>query len=419
MDHPVKLRLSDDLQRSRLTVFFRLILAIPLLIWLALWAIAVLALTVLSWVATLATGTPWEAAHRLASRFVRFAVHVSAYVALLADPYPGFTGAPGYPVDVELPEPAPQNRWTVLLRLPLALPAVVLSGTFAFGYWYRTDESSFVQVGGLVVAVAVLGWFAALALARMPRGLRDAGAYGLVYAAQTLAYLLLLTDRYPNSDPQAAVPELPEREDPIRLDVEEDGRRSRVSTFFRLLLAFVHFVWASIWGVAAFFAVIASWFVQVVAGRPHAGFHRFLSTYLRYVTHVYAYAYLVADAFPEFDGRQGAYPVELSIAGPQRQDRLTVAFRAALAVPAFIVASAYSGVAFVATVLGWFAVLATGRMPRGLRNAIALWLRYQQQLLGYLFLLTEHYPYSGPIATGRAAAQEHPLFLPPDALATT
>ncbi len=36
--HPIRLVVTDDLQRNRLTSFFRLILAIPHLIWLALWA---------------------------------------------------------------------------------------------------------------------------------------------------------------------------------------------------------------------------------------------------------------------------------------------------------------------------------------------------------------------------------------------
>ncbi len=39
MSHPIALTLSDDLKRNRLTVFFRLILVIPHLIWLSLWGI--------------------------------------------------------------------------------------------------------------------------------------------------------------------------------------------------------------------------------------------------------------------------------------------------------------------------------------------------------------------------------------------
>ncbi|HEX7291102.1 MAG TPA: DUF4389 domain-containing protein [Conexibacter sp.] len=416
MDHPVKLRLSDDLERTRVTVLFRLVLAIPLVVWLYLWGIVAVAVTILNWFATLATGTPWRAAHDFASRFVRFAVHVYAYVGLLADPYPGFGGNPGYAVDVELPEPAPQNRWTVLFRVPLALPAMLLGGALATGFWYRVDDQ-FTQIGGLLTVVAFLSWFAILARSRMPRGLRDAGAYGLLYGAQTWAYLLLLTDRYPNSDPQAALPELPADEHPIRLDVEDDRRRGRATTFFRLLLAIPHFAWLVIWGLAAYAGVIVSWLIQVVAGRPSPGLHRFISTYLRYATHVYAYTYLIADPYPEFDGRAGAYPVELTLPEPARQDRLTVAFRLVLAVPAFALASTYAGVAIVAAFLGWFAVLATGRMPLGLRNALALWLRYNQQAAGYLLLLTERYPHSGPTAEGPPAAPTPPVWLTPDPFA--
>ena len=71
----------------------------------------------------------------------------------------------------------------------------------------------------------------------MPLGLRNLGAYGLGYTAQAYAYMLLLTDRYPNSDPEAIGPawELPPHT--VRLELADDGRRSRLTVFFRLLLA--------------------------------------------------------------------------------------------------------------------------------------------------------------------------------------
>jgi hypothetical protein len=39
--HPVRLVVEDDLRRNRVTVFFRILLAIPHLIWILLWTIAV------------------------------------------------------------------------------------------------------------------------------------------------------------------------------------------------------------------------------------------------------------------------------------------------------------------------------------------------------------------------------------------
>ena len=98
--------------------------------------------------------------------------------------------------------------------------------------------------------VAVLGWFASVVRGQMPKGLRDAGAYSVGYGAQILAYLLLVTDRYPNADPTAML-EGVERppQHPVHLVGDaHDLRRSRVTVFFRLLLALPHLIWLALWG---------------------------------------------------------------------------------------------------------------------------------------------------------------------------
>ena len=401
-DRPVHLLVTDDLQRSRLTVLFRLLFALPHLIWLALWGIAAFVAVVLNWFATLIAATSPRALHNFLAAYVRYAIHVSAYLSLAADPFPDFLGRPGYPVDVEIAPPARQNRWTVGFRIVLAIPALLLAGTLTtagargYGANYGT---------GLLGVASFLGWFAALARARMPRGLRDAMAYALSYAAQLDAYLFLLTDRYPNGDPQVAIGELPARDDPIRLDATGAPlERSRLTVFFRLLLALPHIVWLTLWGIAAFFAAIANWFATLIGGRSPEALHRFLAAYVRYQTHVYVYLYLIANPFPGFTGREGSYPVELTIAAPQNQNRWTVGFRIFLAIPALFISSAYGGVLYVVALLGWFTGLFVARMPLGLRNAGALALRYSAQTNGYLYLLTDAYPYSGPVAATPAQA---------------
>ena len=135
--HPVWLLVEDDLRRSRLTVFFRLLLAIPHLIWVTLWSIAVFFVAIANWLFALAAGRPAARLHRFLVRYVRYSLHLDAYLSILANPYPEFTGeesklGAAYPIDVELPEPAPQSRWGVLLRVVLALPALFLS-TFLGG----------------------------------------------------------------------------------------------------------------------------------------------------------------------------------------------------------------------------------------------------------------------------------------------
>ena len=69
----------------------------------------------------------------------------------------------------------------------------------------------------------------------------------LGYGAQAEAYVLLLTDRYPNSDPDAVGPEWSLPPHQVQLELNDDGRRSRLTVFFRLLLALPHFVWLALW----------------------------------------------------------------------------------------------------------------------------------------------------------------------------
>jgi hypothetical protein len=428
-EHPVRLLVGDDLQRSRLTVFFRLILSIPHFIWITLWGIASVVVAVVNWFATLIRARSPRILHELLASYVKYVTHFYAYLHLAADPYPRFDGRAGYPIDVEVPAPERQSRLTVLVRGILLLPALlivtVLFGNLNSRLSYGRSSLASYGAWSLLSVVAVLGWFAILARARMPRGLRDAAAYALSYGAQFYAYAFLLTQRYPDSDPLAAVPGLPTRADPVRLELADDLRRSRLTVFFRLLLALPHLVWLTLWSVLAFLCAIVNWFATLFAGRSPQSLHRFLAAYLRYANHVYAFVHLIANPFPGFVGKAGSYPFEIVVAPPERQNRWKTGFRIVLALPAFLVASAYNALAYVVAVLGWFSSLARGRMPRGLRNAGALALRYQAQTHGYLLLLTDAYPYSGPlrgdgapgereVATGQPAPSGEPVSPAPE-----
>jgi hypothetical protein len=397
-ERPVRLTISDDLERGRASVFFRLLLALPFLIWLAIWAVAALFAALFNWAVTLVVGRPDRRLHEFLARFVRYATQVYAFFNLAAEPFPGIGGRPGYPIDLEIDPPGRQNRWSVAFRLVLAVPALLLAavilGSNASYYSYISPAGSFGI--GLLGAAAFLGWFFAVARGRMPRGLRDLIAYAISYGAQLWAYLLVLTDRYPSSDPLTAVGPLPIRDDPVQLEADDDLRRSRLTVFFRLLLALPHLVWLSLWGITAMLAAIVNWVATLVAGTSPQFLHRFLAAYVRYQLHVAAFLYLIGNPFPGFTGAEGSYPIELRIAGRAHQNRWSVLFRLVLALPALLIASAYGSFVLTVAVLGWFAALFTGRMPLGLRNAGAQALRYSAQTYGYLFLVTSAYPYSGP-----------------------
>src|SRR6187551_410263 len=127
--HPVRLVVRDDRRRGRLTVLFRLILAIPHLVWLSLFGLAAFTLAFVMWLAVLFERRAPASLHGFLASFTRYAVHLTAYLSLAADPYPGFTGGRPYPVDVEIDAPAIQGRWGAGFRLALAVPALLVAST--------------------------------------------------------------------------------------------------------------------------------------------------------------------------------------------------------------------------------------------------------------------------------------------------
>jgi hypothetical protein len=184
----------------------------------------------------------------------------------------------------------------------------------------------------------------------------------------------------------------PTAQHPIRLVVNDDLQRNRLTVFFRLILAIPHFLWATLWGVIAVLAWIVNWFATLFMGRSPDGLHNFLATYLRYLTHVRAYALLVADPFPGFTGAQGTYPIDLEVDPAEPQNRLTVFFRFVLAIPALLLMYILSNLTQLLAIFSWFIALVMGRVPEGLRNFAALALRIETQTYAYLMLLTSRYP---------------------------
>ena len=405
MERSVTLVVTDDLRRSRLTVFFRLLLALPHFVWIVLWTIAVVPAAVANWLATLVTGLPTAGLHRFLSAFTRYSVQLAAYLSLAANPYPGFTGEPGYPVDLVVPERASQPRWKTALRIVLALPALLLTAVVGSGSIggggggssrdAEADWNFLLSSGGLVAICGFLGWFAALALGRMPNGLRDLAAYGIGYTAQTYAYLLLLTDRYPNADPEATGPAWSLSPHAVEVVDGDDGTRSRLTVLFRFLLAFPHFVWLALWSIVAILAAFVNGIHALIRGRSASPLHRFLAAYVRYSAHVTAFVTLVSNQFPGFTGEPG-YSVDIAIGPLERQNRWVTFFRGILVIPALLVSGALSGALFVIAFLGWFVALATGRMPDGLRKLGVVSVRYLAQTNAYWLIVTDDYPYASP-----------------------
>jgi hypothetical protein len=178
----VRIRLDGPLRRSRLSVVFRLPLALPFAVLVAAWVPLAAAAVVAAWVAALAVGHAPAALHRFLLAFVGATLRLGAWLSLVTDRYPRVRDAHGASLVAPLEA---QPRLVTLFRPLLAVPGVVLSSV----------------LGVVLLGVAVGAWFTAVALGRTTEGLRELGAFCLRYVVETLAFLLLVTPHAPRLEP--------------------------------------------------------------------------------------------------------------------------------------------------------------------------------------------------------------------------
>lgn len=190
---------------------------------------------------------------------------------------PQFTGADAERHPVELVVADDRRRWrlTVLLRLLLAAPhLVVLSG------W---------QIVALLVAI--VSWFAALARGTVPGGLHEFLARFLRYQVHVNAYAWLVADPFPGFRGWPGTY-------PIDLVVAPPAPQTRWKTALRIVLAIPAYVFAYVLTYVLEIVAVFAWIVALLIGRVPKGM-RDLSAYcLRYQAQTFGYLLLVTDRYP-------------------------------------------------------------------------------------------------------------------------
>jgi hypothetical protein len=104
----------------------------------------------------------------------------------------------------------------------------------------------------------------------------------------------------------------------------------------------------------------------------------------------YSYVLLVTDRYPAFDGD---WYVQYDVEPPDRLSRWKLVFWKLFAsIPHFIVLGALAFVLAICTVIGWFAILVTGRFPKALRDFVLGWLRWSARVTAYFSSLRDEFP---------------------------
>src|SRR5437588_577105 len=94
LSHPIGLIVTDDLKRSRLTVFFRIVLALPAMLLTYVFRLVNQLVALLGWFYSLALGRMNEGMRNISAWLLRYEAQTYAYIFLLTGRYPSLAGAP-------------------------------------------------------------------------------------------------------------------------------------------------------------------------------------------------------------------------------------------------------------------------------------------------------------------------------------
>jgi hypothetical protein len=200
---------------------------------------------------------------------------------------------------------------------------------------------------------------------------------------------------------------------PARLEVDYTERHNRVTTLFRIVLVIPIAIVISVLTAGATQTVYthSGEVVRTTSGGISAGL--FTATLLmivfrkryprwwfdfarelaRFGTRVWAYLALLTDEYPSTVEEQN---VHLDIDYPDAErdlNRWLPLVKWLLAIPHFLILIVLSLAAFFAVVIAWFAILFTGRYPRGLFTFVVAVARWWLRVEAYAILLvTDRYP---------------------------
>jgi hypothetical protein len=181
---------------------------------------------------------------------------------------------------------------------------------------------------------------------------------------------------------------------PVSLEVDYVEKRSRLTTFFRYLLAIPWLLWGAIIAIGLIFVTLIAWFAILFTGRYPVGLYGFAVKAMRYNTRVTAFTTLLTDVWPPFDIEEHPeYPVRTTFAPqPETQSRLKAFFRGILVIPLYVVAYLYGLIANVAVLVSWLVGVFAGSQPEGLQRFVVGYTGYSVRAQAYYLLLRDEYP---------------------------
>lgn len=176
----------------------------------------------------------------------------------------------------------------------------------------------------------------------------------------------------------------------LSFEIEYPASLSRWKIFVKWLLAIPHYFALYFLGLAVMFVQFIAWFAILFTGNYPRGLWDFNLMVLRWSANVNAYVYLQCDEYPPFG--DGPYPVHLGLEYPSSLSRWKIFVKWLFILPSLFVFMFVVLALFVVQVFAFFAILVTGRFPRGAFDFCTGAYRWNYRITAYYTLMTDRYP---------------------------
>ena len=178
---------------------------------------------------------------------------------------------------------------------------------------------------------------------------------------------------------------------PARLDIDyPEDALDRVKTLFRPILAIPILVLTALMSPAL---VLPALLMIVFRQKYPRWWFNWNLELARFNSRVGAYVFLLREEYPSTDEEQAVH-VELDYPDVEQDlNRWLPLVKWLLAIPHYIVLAILGSLAVVVTAIAWFAILFTGRYPRGMFGFVVGVHRWSLRVEAYaLLLITDRYP---------------------------
>jgi Domain of unknown function (DUF4389) len=194
----------------------------------------------------------------------------------------------------------------------------------------------------------------------------------------------------PSAPPTAVTPS----DYPVTFDIEYPERLSRWKIFVKWLLAIPHFIIVYLLVLVAGVLEFIAFFAVLFTKKWPRGLFDFTVQIYRWTANVYAYAVtLQRDEYPPFSGDAGQYPLTFDVEYDDNLSRWQIFVKWLLAIPHYIVLLFLGLAASVVVFIAFFAILFTGRYPRGMFDFVTGVARWWFRVQAYAFwFMTDRYP---------------------------